>query len=253
MAGPQTATSLANVYATNVPGIGIKVLGSNANHPMPMTPAVYSWNGPLTSVNNVWDSYGYQLVKTGPVTGGTLSFSGAVASAWMSSSTTTLVDVGSATINSLYIDGSTNLVSSGCSVSTTNATVTMPALTIARVAGAPVGATFNPTPFNLAMICATGIKVSYQIDGVSSVYSQSNGVLNNSTGTGMAAGVGIQILTGTGSNPPPLPLSTETLAIITTSSNQSVSIPLIAQYYKTATSVSPGQIQVLATFSMYYE
>ena len=118
--------------------------------------------------------------------------------------------------------------------------------------GKPVGSTFSPTPFNIALTCSTGVKVSYQIDGVSSVYSQSNGILNNSTGAGMATGMGVQILDGTGANPP-MPLSTKKLAFTTSSSNQPVSIPLVAQYYKTAMSISPGQVQVQATFSMYYE
>jgi len=245
-------TAVPNAYATNVPGIGVRIWGNaGTSQYLPAYPNLSNKQGPYSSGTIISQGFGFDLVVTGQVGIGTLTFSnGNVAESEMSDSgTNTLVNP--YVYQYLQINGSTNIVSSGCT--TQNVTATLSNVAVASLGGKPVGTTFNPRPFNISMSCNTGVKVSYQIDGASSVYSQPNGVLNNSTGTGMATGVGVQILAGTGDNPPPLPLSTKTLVITTTSSNQPVSIPLVAQYYKTAMTVSPGQVQVLATFTMYYE
>ncbi|MDR6919015.1 type 1 fimbria pilin [Pseudomonas sp. 3296] len=247
-----TSTAVPNAYATNVAGIGVRMwANAGTSQYIPAYPNLNNKQGPYNNVP-ISQGFGFDLVITGPVNTGALTFGNAnVARAVMSDSGAGILQ-NPYSYQYLQINGTTSIIASACTVDTQNVAVALPSLIMASLTGKSVGATFNPTEFNIALTCNTGIKVSYQIDGISSVYSQPAGVLNNSTGSGMATGVGIQILAGAGAKSP-LPLSTKTLVATSISNNQPVSIPLVAQYYKTATTNSPGQVQALATFSMYYE
>jgi len=197
-------------------------------------------------------SFTYKLVVTGPIVAGTLTLPGGnLAYYYVSDIQSSIVNPQQITY--LMISGSTTIVTTGCAVNNQNITIPLADIRSSALGGKPIGTTFNPKPFNIDLTCNPSVKVSYRVDGASSVYSQSDGVLNNSTGTDMAAGVGIQFLAGTGDNPPPLPLSAKTLVTTTNSNNQPVSIPLVAQYYKTAVAFNPGQVQVQAIFTMFYE
>jgi P pilus assembly protein, pilin FimA len=100
--------------------------------------------------------------------------------------------------------------------------------------------------FDINLSCNPGTSVNLQIDG--DAWSAPLGVLNNGTGTGFASGVGIQLLTSANS---PFALGTPTAITNSASSNQS--IPLLAQYYQTDSTIAPGTVNITATFTLTYQ
>lgn len=261
----QTTTSIANVYATNVPGIGIKVIGkNNQSGAVPNPPSVYRF---LTAVGaaaeyTIDNSWGYQLIKTGPVTAGTLSFSGAVAASWISSSPTSVTGAGwvisPILVNSLYINGSTNVVIPTCT--TPNVNVAMP--TIYKSALKGVGTSAGTTSFNIALNnCPAGMNsIQYEINPATTVVSSADAVVALD-GTSTASGVGVQLLDND-SNPLTAAKGFQSMATLGSapgsgtynpSTGGNYTIPLKARYYQTATTVSPGSVNTEMTFTMTYQ
>jgi major type 1 subunit fimbrin (pilin) len=257
----QTTTSLSNVYATNVPGIGIKVIGqNNPSGALPSPPSVYSWATVTTTGYYTFDSWGYQLIKTGAVTAGTLSFSGAVAASWISSSATSNVAPSSRPnlLSSLYINGSTSVVTPTCT--TPNVSVVMPTIYQSALKGA--GTSAGTTSFNIALnSCPAGMNsIQYEIDPVTTVVSSTDAVVALD-GSSTAAGIGVQLLDNDG-NPLTAANGFQSAATLGTapgsgtynsSTGGDYTIPLKARYYQTGTTVSPGSVSTEMTFTMTYQ
>ncbi|ABF11119.1 Fimbrial protein (plasmid) [Cupriavidus metallidurans CH34] len=248
MAGSWTTTSVADVYATNVPGIGIKVLGKASNHPVPLLPTVYQWSGSATGpFSGYWDSFGYQLVVTGPVSPGTLSFASPVASMWLSTSTTALVDA--AVVTNLQINGTTNIVARACT--TPDVTVNLGNHLSSEFSG--VGSKTSSTSFNIALNgCPSGLNtIQYQIDPVTSIVSGTGNTVVALNSGSTANRVGVQLLDGNGN---PLALSSPiTFSGYSSSTGGDYTIPLKARYYQIDTPVGPGSANTSMIFTMTYQ
>lgn len=95
--------------------------------------------------------------------------------------------------------------------------------------------------------------VKLQIDGRTALPDTTKGVLLlDSSGAGDASGVGVQILNGTTNAPISLGIPWLIASYPATVSN-ALSVPLIARYYQTEDSVTPGKVSSSATFTLTYE
>lgn len=248
LAQMQPVPGMDGVYQTSVPNIGVRVLVGGRTTVSPQWQSHFTYGAP-SHRNAGRNSYRISFVATGPILAGRLTLPSVLVGLFVSDSPNALA--GQTSIGELRVNGSTNIVANSCTVGVQNIAVQLGSLASGQLGSGQIGATFKPTSFNINLNCNAGIRVSYLIEGAH-VFSQTDGVLNNAPGVGMATGVGLQILQGQG-NPQPLPLSIRTLVTPTTSAGQSVNIPLVVQYYKTALTAAPGQVQSAATFTLFYE
>lgn len=96
--------------------------------------------------------------------------------------------------------------------------------------------------------CDAGIQVDYQFTSAGSTGVTDGTILNIANGDNAASGVGIQILD---SHDNVLRFDQNYTAVAQTTQDQSVTIPLKARYIKTG-SVKAGQVNSVATFTIYY-
>ncbi|WP_250453972.1 fimbrial protein [Caballeronia sp. ATUFL_M2_KS44] len=255
-ASPMTPVSgMAHVYQTGVQGIGIKSAGSNTlyanNHPADINAVgngTASWfleypmayMGATQALEYIPAGvYRVQLVVTGTLAPGSTRMT--------IPSPTATTKYGSFVTNiSTFTATTVNIAGIGCQVNTTNIVVQLPPVLASDMRA--VGTTKGATGFQIPLVCDSGVKIAYEIDGTSG--SSATGVLANQTGSGYATGVGVQVL----QNSTPVTLNQMSGNYITTSAaNQTVNIPFTAQYYQTATTATPGSVKGLATFQMNYQ
>jgi major type 1 subunit fimbrin (pilin) len=232
-------------YSTNVAGIGVRITRGALAIPgsTTYTPASFPGN---TGTPYGWYWYAgpaivYTFVKTGPISGGTVSAADIPTFSENFDGTTTFIY--SAT------SGQATFTAGACS--TPDVLVTLqPAAVSAFTA---VGKTANATPFTIDVNgCPPGLNaVQYQLDAAAgvSVVNASTGVIgldSSSTATGIA----LQIKDASNN---PVPLSSKHA---TTGYNSSLggnfSIPLNAMYYQTASRVTAGKVSSQAVLTMSY-
>ena len=97
----------------------------------------------------------------------------------------------------------------------------------------------NTRSFGIGLICDTGTKINFQIDG--NAQDASRGILN-------LTGVGIQLLY----KDAPLVLSSVINNDVVSGSGD-FSIPLKARYYQTASNITTGTANASATFTLVYQ
>jgi type 1 fimbria pilin len=247
-------SGMNHVYATGVPGIGIKAAYSNA------LSAAY-WPANIDNVGNYaawlldWHRYStlsagsmvytpagvyrVQYIVTGPLQSGSFTMT--------IPNPTGTTSYGSLLTNQVSFTTTTvNIQSLGCQVMNSNIVVQLPTAMVLDMKG--VGGTTGATAFQIPLVCDSGVQVAYELDGTAG--SNAPGVLANQTGNGYATGVGVQVLQGK------TPVTLNALSgtyITTTSSSQSVNIPFTAQYYQTAATPTAGAVQATATFQMTYQ
>lgn len=245
--GPITAGSKANVYPTNIPGIGMRFyFRNNAG-------IVYRWpaSGSDSSLTWKWDSngtpyWGAEVIVTDS-TVGSGTYDGVLSANF---------SLGGRTYVNLKATG-LSVVGRSC-LQTTGSTVSLGMPTVMPEsfgsAGTPTRAGYDKA-FDIGLSCDYSLGVKLQI---ASNGSSTANVLANTTGTGMASGVGIQLFRGLASGDTSsttvMPLDTKVLAasISSTGGGQLVSIPLIARYYKTGT-LTAGKLSITTTYTLTYE
>ncbi|KMZ12411.1 Fimbrial adhesin [Candidatus Burkholderia humilis] len=251
-----TAVSgMAHVYQTGVQGIDIKSAYSNTNnaaqHPANMDSvssmtAAWFVESPSRSLGATEaieyvpkGVYRVQYVVTGKLQAGSTTMT--------LPNPTATTKYGSVMTNIASFTRTTmNIAGLGCQVTNSNIVVPLPPVQTTELLA--VGITKGATNFQVPLVCDTGVKIAYEIDGTSG--SSAKGVLANQTGSGYATGVGIQVL----QNATPVTLNQLSGSYITTTAaNQSVNIPFTAQYYQTATTTTPGNVKATATVQMNYQ
>ncbi|MGA6107610.1 fimbrial protein [Pseudomonas solani] len=236
-----TPTTLAHVYETGVPGVGIKVAWSNnANRPpAAMNGGVFmGFPRTVTEISNTSyvpaQRWWIQLIKTGPIETGTLKIN---------------------PIRVYYHNLLTNeltfpptqvvFTKKGCSLRTPDTTVTLPTTNLHHFTG--VGSTAREKAFSLNLDCDPDIRISYRVDGL----HEAGSVLKNVIGRDMARGIGVQLLKGNGGAPLALGVRNEHLN--TGTAGGPSAIPLVARYYQLEPTVSPGQVLTTAILTLFYE
>lgn len=239
---PAPVSGLPYVYATGVPGVGIRVAWSrNASAPAQMSGGQYMTSPRISNERLEWGRYTpanlwwIQLIKTGPIRSGTYSIP--------------IVEVyyHNQISNRLAFTG-VNLVvqTQGCRLLNPSQNVLLGKSWMKDFKG--VGSTAWPKDFDIDLQCEPDIAVSYRIDGL----KVDDSTLKNSEGRDMAKGVGVQLLSRHGFVGP-LAMGREVLLGRTAASGTSVvRIPLTARYRQVDSAVGPGQVVTSATITLFY-
>lgn len=245
-----TSNGVPSVFKTNVPGVGISVFWcyqypATCNPEIPLPSLSIAFQALLHQVSSKWR---VRLVKTGDID----ASAGAVSVAGASIVATTDVIMAILTLT-----GTTQISGLGCEVNadSRNIDVRLPSIARTDFDSSPIPSSNDKAQaFNINLLCDSGVKISYQIDGAQAIGD--GYVLANASGAGMATGVGVTLFKGGVGSNTPLPLATKFLHSSTSVSATPVSIPITARYYRTAASsaaIVPGLVSATATFTLFYE
>ncbi|EHN65611.1 fimbrial protein [Comamonas testosteroni] len=248
------SNGFSSVFATNVPGIGVSVFWCNQMlatcnpNPALITP-LPSLAWPVEArrylLNTNWR---VRLIKTDDidVSAGVVTIGG-----------TSAVSYNHLVVTTLSLIGSSQITGLGCEVNADSRSIDVRLPTIAKTDfdASPIPrANDKAKAFNINLLCDSGVKVSYQVDGTQT--SAGSNVLVNSSGKDMASGVGVALFKGDLSSITQLQLGSKFLHTTTSSGNTPVKIPLTARYFRTAASLSAmgsGLVSTTAFFTLFYE
>lgn len=252
-------SGFADVYATNVHGLGIRYTfsapacnASNvsmANGGIKLTcPISGPVNGPYVPINvTITPSF----VATGVIPLGARSLSTVptvLLTYWTSDDPTNGWEK-----PPLYTGAASGRIVHACSINQPDNTVTLP--TVNRSAfSAGVGSVASPQSFSLVFSCSSGAQVSIVLTDSTDPSNRSN--VLTATADSSAKGIGIQLLNSTGApvsfGPDSSDPSTTNQWVIGASPNGPLQVPLTARYVRTG-DVEAGTIRALATFTMSYQ
>ncbi|MEK0207753.1 fimbrial protein [Klebsiella michiganensis] len=241
-----TGITLDKVYATNIPGIGVRAgWGNKTSTPLnsPITP----WHLGSSTVNksdgtyNIVITAAIQIVVTGPVSSGILDTNKLVVD-WKYDD----LIVGQIRFNSTSV----NVQANTCNLVEKNIVVPLDNIVTSEFRESNVSRVVSDDSFKIQLQgCAKDIEVDYKFTSVGSTgVSGASTILDIATGNGAAEGVGIQLLDFSGNI---LQFDKEYLAVANTTENQSITIPLKARYIKTGT-LKAGEVNAVANFEIYY-
>ncbi|MFE8047184.1 fimbrial protein [Brenneria goodwinii] len=182
-------------------------------------------------------SYTFTIVKTGETVSPGTSSTGTVMGL-------TLAPIGQPSL--IFSLASPISVTNTCTVTNKAIDVDLGTHSILEFTG--VGATSRSTRFDIDVACSGPTTAYITLEDSNTASDSDNGVLGLNTDA-TASGVGIQVTDSTGAV---IPLNTATKAAsITTGGNQT--IELQARLYQTASSVTEGNIEASAIFTLGYE
>lgn len=226
-----TLPASTSLFDTGTPGVGYRILQSGS----------YIYAYPYFNLGNQsWhdaDPVTIELVKTGPIADGS----------YLQGSLTKLK---AGTDNNYIIDAVINLANRvtftapACQVSTTNVTVTLPAVTSQAFSG--VDSVTGTRQFQIGLTCSSGAIVRITLDTATPVMNKA-GVIAPSSGS--ASGVGVRLLDSSGVTP----VNFGVAKTIGATPDGALSVNYFAQYYQTASTVSAGQLNATATFTLSYQ
>ncbi|MEX3933984.1 fimbrial protein [Paraburkholderia phymatum] len=218
-----------------IPLDNVNWAGSGASTSGGASPAPTLWFGA---------SLTFAFVKTGPVTGGTISMPAVIGTVGMSDR-----PIAGPILNAnLVVSGNPSFQEIAC----TTPSVTVNLGSHANTEFNGVGSTTSTTAFTINLnSCPSGINnVHYEIDAVTSVVDTANSVVALDSGS-KARGVGVQLLDGSGT---PVPLGNPIAFTSYNPAGGNFSIPFKARYYEIPGSpVLAGSANTVMTFTMNYQ
>lgn len=232
---------LTGVYATEVPGIGIRASWTNSGSASfassgYIKPYTLGISKVANTTYSLYINAIMELVVTGPISSGILSTKNLVAD-W---------DYDGLKVAELSYSGSSvNVTSTSCDLVEKNLVVQMGSVFERDfLFGATPGTTFNIQLVN----CKAGLTVDFKLGS-----SGSSGLIDNYTlatipGDNSAQGVGIQIV---GINKTLMEFNKVYTVSANTSEGQSFTIPFTARYTQTG-DITPGLVNAIATFEINY-
>ena len=244
--GAQVAGLPDYVFATNVPGIGMRF------YDLPVGwPKRYWGPGKMQGVygnwgwNNSW--VGAEVVVTGPVSPGVVDGSLlATFKLGTDSSTITVTNMSTTT---------TTIVAQSCTVTNTALAVDMP--TVVTTSLPAVGATSSAKGFSIGVSCpstSSGAKVFMTLTDAANPGNTGNTLTLAPDAT--ASGVRPQILNAANTpisfGPDSANFGTTNQWLVGNSTGTNISIPLSVRYIRTGP-INPGTVKAAATFTMSYQ
>lgn len=199
---------------------------------------------PLLATQPVQETLTFTFYKIGDVTAASIPAQ-QLAGVIMLNNTTTSVSPEPAVMSSAF-----KVTSLGCTVTSTAITVPMGTVNSSNFSGTKYGATMAAKAFSIPLTCDVGTAVTLQIDsGAAGTVAYKMGVLalDAATSGTAATGVGLQILR----NASPLVLGSA-ISIGTPTATGAYNIPLTARYFRSAATVTAGQANASATFTLTY-
>lgn len=237
-------TSFSHVYATDLPGIGIRFTDNNYGYTFDQPATSYALTEDVPE-DVAWQGGIVEIVKTGRVTAGLLPAKvlGRIYSTAELSPANPNQDGLALTVT---LSSPVTINASSCAV------ITPTTLNIAlgdyhSTDFGSVGSTLGSANIDMTLSCYDGVKVTAVISAEEDA-SQS-GVIKLTEGSDSATGLGIQILDA---NNDPLPIGTE-IAVGTTTVEGEYNINWSARYIKTLSKVTAGKANALATVNLNYE
>lgn len=232
------------IYPTGMEGVGMRLRNSSGTS-LTGTGSCSSPGSTLGTVgqDGTFDISGtFELVKTGPISGGTLTNSTAYRVGILG--TGVLLNNGAGTAGGISAEN-TIVRSVACSISTGSATQTVTLPRISAQALTAAGSVAGRTPFQIDLNCQAGVNVKVLFEP--SPAAAGTGSVLASTGT--ADGVGVQLLSASAT---PIQLNTPTQ--LTTSTTGNMSFRFLAEYRRlSAAAVTAGTISARTVFTMQYQ
>lgn len=219
----------ATTFATNIPGLSIRLArGSTANYLM-ATPNDYLTSG-TTSFSQ---STSLELIATGAIANGSTLYAGQLAH-W---------DFGN--LDSVVVFQTLNATTftRPCTILVDPTVVSLRTVTVSELQGGG-GTTAGDTPFSIKLNCTANLPLEITLDA-NNPHSVRDGVLNTISQSGSATGVGVQITR----NGQPVRLRRE---IDVTTTGGPFDIQFGARYYRTSGTLRPGLVAATATYTLTY-
>lgn len=221
------------VYNTNIAGVGIRLTNTASGKVLPYDQSVGTGS---IAING--DGIKAELIKTGDITGGTLT-TGMLARA--------------SVVNQFYfanvtLNGTNTITSESCSVTTNPVNVSLGDHNKNEFSGAGSGTSWQA--FNIGLDCSQGARINVRIDATADSDAGVPGVIKLDSNTGNASGVGIQVWYSNGDTPVQFG---QELYYGTSSASGSQQIALQARYYQTTQTVTAGKANATATFTLSYK
>ncbi|MCW8692334.1 fimbrial protein [Acinetobacter baumannii] len=249
----------SNIYTTNIPGIGIRLYREAQNNANFSGYYPYSRNitGGWRGTNYSLDS-GYfvvEIVKTAEQTGSGALVPGQYSSYYLTSHQSRPI------LTSHVVANAITIASSSCELQgNINKVVQLP--TVMKSGFSGIGSTQGEQSFDLNILCNGGINpTGYEEKNLISLDfdfpqdgNNSEVMTNTAPSSARANGVGVQLFWKYQSQNK-LIRKGDKLQVGTVNSNQTVqyNIPLSARYYQTATNVTAGRVQAMATVTIQYD
>ena len=235
-------------FATNVPGVALVVTATpvqaSDNSCLRCGPGstagfeAVTVNYPTTSATSTFSA---KLVKTGPITPGSLGTIQLMQFWWYVYGKTASVGP----LSSLsFSGGSVSVIACSVNSDSTNLGVTLPMVSTSALP--TVNSTAAATRFSINLSCQSGSNVSITLSTANA--GSGTGVIAPTTGTGMAQNIGVQLLDGSLT-----PVTFNTAKSLGATPNGTLSIPYYARYYRTASPITGGNVSATATFTLTYQ
>jgi type 1 fimbria pilin len=148
-----------------------------------------------------------------------------------------------------FYSGGVTFTATTCTVSTgsQNLVVLLPSVPASSLTS--TGTTAGTTPFSINLTgCTSNRNVSATLN-TNNPYASASGVIAPTTGSGYAGNVGIRLLQSDGATP----VAFGTAFPVGTTSGTNFTFNLYAQYYQTASAVTPGLVRATATYTLTYQ
>lgn len=245
-----------SIYSTNIPGIGIRLYREAETNST--FSGYYPYSRSVTPGVRYNLDQGYfvvEIIKTATQTGSGTLVPGRYSTYYLTGHSTQPF------LTSTVYGNAITIASSSCELQgDINKVVTLP--TVMKSGFKGVGSTQGPQSFDLNILCTGGVNPTgyeeknlislsfdYQQDGTN------NAVMANTAPIATRAnGVGVQLLLNYNNNNQIIKKG-DKVALGTVSSNQNVqyNIPMTAQYYQTANTVTAGTVRAMATVTIQYD
>jgi type 1 fimbria pilin len=230
-----TPTSIANVYATNVAGVGIMMTSGSAATPLNPYTRTSNFLGGFT-VPAVTEDLTVTFVKTaatvgsGTVTSGAIfqrKWDNAIKGNWGLANNTVI----------------TPLVPT-CSVSTSSVTINLGNVAASSFATVGSNSTTSGTQ-NVTLSCQNSPIVTMALQGTRASAAAPAYVVALTPGTGVAQGVGVEVLYNNN------PLTLGSGVTVSSSAGSTLTIPVAARYYRTG-DITAGRANAAPTLQFTY-
>lgn len=241
--GEHNKTNFENVYTTNIPGVGVRILANGFYKGQYITNPATNFSTTL-QVGHFYPwsiSMKFELVKIGTITPGTFS-SGKIA------------DISAMNYQgifqpyfSLYVSGNLIVKQAACNVRTNVLAINLNNILTTRFTA--VGSTFGEKRFTIGLNCEQGAKINVSLNGTTNKDTSEKGVLApvQNSSVDSANGVAIQILSQG------VPVTLNSNSFFRTSNGGDDSLEFTARYYQTKRDVSSGVIHSIATLTITYQ
>lgn len=233
-------------FATNTPGIAVKLTATpNQADSGPNGPGgVPGWelNAKTNTSSSITTTFTAQLIKTGPITPGTVSSINLLQ--------LTNYSYGHTNSANYYVTVVLNPVTvtmTACNVLTSSVAVTLPTIDTRSLGS--LGSVAGTTPFNIQYSCPSGWSLYMTMSTANP--GTASGVILPSTSCAQgtpATSVGVQLLQ---SNRQAVQFNAA--QALGSSPSGTLTIPYYAQYYATGSPVGTGAVCATATFTMSYQ